>query len=415
MTKNVNSGTSVSFDTPDINNASGAGIRLIQDNEGVAEFDQVLLRCYPPNPPILFATTGSLVVIGEDKEDIKSSVAFTGSTTAAMPVYGADNVTFAPEGQVYNLEGEPINPKIHYNAAAARLESSTPCYGVVLVSYTSKFSRISFRFAGGPCPIDLVNASIDPTSPVGFDGVYKPSMVVAANPTFGANAALNLSPPQCNKGTDSAGFIVANSHEQPTLLIELDDDEPSRLKGKVADELAAETGVRVYYGDEGASEVGVTSGIIERKKQGLHRTVREYVQFSGKGSSKLKYPPVNRPAIITESKFLDASGREVSGQVAIGGDIVTLAEWGDDGAARIIGDRTVLSGEIVYVDAYKLAAPKIWGTVLVEYTTRYDLFTHRPKFDKEAKAFANAFVLASSGDVTASASISGPKLGGDWK
>ena len=399
--------------------------------EQVLTIRQQHMRLYPTGIPYVFCTTGTISYAGLDQISFVDFLHFTGTNTVTMPHPNAETVKIELVGKFirgYTVEeefDEPVEPPLvllideggeptitypsfTFEPSYNQIKSSVPGYGTIKVSYTVRFDRYLFNYAGLECP-DPVSTDPDLYDP----DVLEDSVLVAID-NDGTAATHNMSAPSCDA---FKGFgILTQKKILPKLLIEVDPGgkpKADKIKNKKDKDAVFFTNAKIKVNPPSNLKLETDYGLLYQLYPSS-TVIRDSLSFNNSSSVELSHTPSTSVNIISEGDFYDERGNTILVKFAQEGDRVNVVSREDDGSYKHVGIRTVGPNEIVTTSLSNNEI-KALGNIQAEY---------RYSFDKYELEFSYAFldpenvfqdaIISVKGDV-AGWEIQGVQKGGTLK
>jgi hypothetical protein len=276
------------------------------------------------------------------------------------------DVQFLSQGIFLDLMGKVI-PQLGLtvNTKAGTIRASQPCYGYVLVTYTTTFSRLSTKHAAlsGTGLIDTADLATE-FVPVTIIAMYEQTAT-----------SVTVSPPSLQQ-KDRVTYSFNDKSDNPRLVMELDPQFPVVLAPNGGG-LTARAVFYVYPGDAGPvlnSEQNVSIAVagftpgVPAVNPGTSLPMVESMSFTNSQSQSLKYPPVGSITVTATSNFKNQFGTQFTPYFVAGGGSVNTVNWIDENKYVLTGTRPVRTNEVVACMNGNIVVP-CTGTVRVNYST----------------------------------------------
>ena len=302
---------------------------------------------------------------------------FNGSIETSLQYPSVSFVQFVAQGVFLDVNGKEIQKlSLSVNTKAGSIRASQACYGYVLVSYTTTYSRISAKFTKIET-FGLVTAD--------QDSEFNSLMFLAFHEQ--AASSVTISPPPKNQ--NRVFYNLREDSSAPRLILELDPQFPVTL-------VPGGTGVMaravffVYPGDA-MPTFQVTSGTGPTRADFMalpgvtvgEQTIQmsEPLSFNNSQSVNVKYPPKSMIVVDPSGPFRDQFGYTFTPMFVAGGGSVNAVDWTENGKYTILGTKAVRSNEIFACISGSIVAP-CSGVAIAKYaTTRMRYVLEWPKLN----------------------------------
>jgi hypothetical protein len=329
-------------------------------------------------------------------QQVTETIAFNGSATAQLQYPIASLVMITSQGVFLDLTGTPIlSLNVTVNTKAGGLQASQPCYGFVLVRYSTTYSRISGQFS------PLNPGLIDPNT---LDTEFAPLTFLAFYQT--KSSSVTVQPPNKNEkpGGKRSYFVGREDSEADRLIMELNPAFPVSVSPTGGGTKAR--AVFFVYPGEANPVIQTTSGqtwsvdafggVLPGVVYGSSTvSLKEPLSFTNSMSVSVKYPPASSVVVTASGDFYSVFGSTFSANFVTRLGFVNMVNWVSSSSYSIAGTKQVRDNEVFVCMPGDLAI-QATGVAVAEYATTRRAYVL--EWDKSGDWFPSVTLFASSID-----------------
>lgn len=364
----------VSYSKGDLGGGDGPILSLQNESTVKPPYGTGYARLFksPEVTPVLRSTgVGAPYIIQTGiSYDAIETLSFNGTETASFQYPNATNVRVTSQGLFLDRNGVPLgNINLTVNTKAGSVRAPVPCYGFVLVSYTSTYSRVSASFA-------LLNPGMVDTEQL--ESEYAPLTVLAFYQAL--SSSVTIQPPSKSEkpGNKNIRYVGREDADAPKLIMELDPKFPVSLSPSGSGTTARAV-FFVYPGDANPT-IQTTSGQVTKLDSfggtlpgavygSSNVDINEPLSFTNTMSVSLKYPPSSAVTVKADkSSFYSMYGTTFTPSFITRDGYVNMVEWSSANQYSIAGTKQARSNE-VFVAMLGDLGIQATGVATATYTT----------------------------------------------